>query len=62
MHEPTGLDSGIRLHINQSLDGARRQYRIGVEKEQPFAGRQPSASVHLNGATFGIRDDLHRWK
>ena len=53
VHEPTGLDTLIGFHLIQSLDRTRRQDRIGMEKEEPLAGRLLSAGIHLRGAALG---------
>ena len=53
VHEAAGLDGLVRLHLVQPLHRANRQDRIGMEKEEPLAGRLLSAGIHLQRTAFG---------
>ncbi len=52
MHEPTRLNRLVCLHLVQPLEGAERQCRIRMEKEQPLPVRLIGTGIHLRGAAL----------
>lgn len=47
MHESSGLNREIQVHLVQSPNGLGRQDRIGMQKKQPLAARLHRPSIHL---------------
>lgn len=47
MHESSGFNREIQVHLVQSLNGLGRQGRIGMQKKQPLAARLQRPGIHL---------------
>ena len=60
VHEAASLDGLVRLHLVQPLNSPGRQDRVGMEKEEPLAGRLFGSSVHLGGAALWSGEESKR--
>ena len=59
MHESTGVNSVVGLHLVQPLHRSGRQDGFGMEKEGPFAVRLLLSDSHLGAAAFeGVKREV----
>ena len=52
MHEPTGLDGVVHLHLVEPLDRTRWQDRIGMKEKEPLTCGLLGPGVHLGCAAL----------
>jgi len=62
MHEATGLDGVVRFQLIEPLTCTVRQHGVGMEKEQPLAGGDYCAGIHLGSPTLRCLQHLDERK
>ena len=56
MPEPSGLAARVGFQVVQAFQSGLGKQGVGVEKQQPFPGRQLGPGVHLCRSTLGRGD------